>query len=927
MLPNPWLAPACCSSTNLKTRSREAFFNSVVYWSAPVNFIRKFGDDQITMATTSEEDAELRILEVVNARLAKTPKDRIAYHVPQITQLLTSCKTILSGDASSSKKGKSDNSVAIHKFKTNLSSLLNDRFVEARWAAVVLIKSTVETGGWEMLKDCKSWVNGLIAVLKKADPPTTKKNIIVTVTRIFMLSKDYPTLTRQVTTPSLPPFITACLNHFQDKNSGWAIQKSPFQRELLENVLEAFSLLIPRHPTIFRSFITQIRAITTLIISRNSSRTGDVGEPWTTLPSSQSVKMGQRVFVQLHLCAPKNGFAQEWNSTHELVIRTIHEVANEIFRAVLETWTTDTEMPRPTRSDATLPNDPGRSQSDALGNTAWLGLKAGADRMICLLGLLQQYIATPTSSSVTPRLGLICSLLTRLFLVTIPRADDETRFKGLKVYNDQVSTQERLELFVSLPKIHAAAIAIIMHVVLRFGTASMSMCPQFLDQLAWVFDAERGDMSLRETTYSTLIDILNIIGPSLSSGKIGQLETMVKRCSSDAIISKSIISSTERSTAATPKTNGNTSTVNPNTIMETPPVRSSAPTSFNSLQLAARALIATMLSKLPAENMPQTMRDQLDIAAASSGDANALTASALNPAPLQTSILPIMASIHPDSPQVEAILRPRMPVIHTGPISQGPTSQTNGITQKVSTPNAHVEDAEVLLSTNTGDCMDLLLIALESSANDTTSNPRKLQTRASLRRQRGKLKKLRYRSSIAALSAMQSQLTSAQQMAGESETPTSNVPSQDSAARPESFDIEQPTPIVTDDLSAAAPASDHPISKQVAPTREVDELIKSTVVSTVATPDGLTALEAAIDAASSPEQSLKPVDESVQPVMSEKKAGKQKVVEADDVEERDFGQPQEMDVDENDDDGDSDFEIPKLVFRKDVEDDEDENGV
>jgi hypothetical protein len=499
------------------------------------------------------------------------------------------------------------------------------------------------------------------------------------------------------------------------------------------------------------------------------------------------------------------------------------------------------------------------------------------------------------------------------------------RFKGLKVYNGQVSRQERLQLFVSLPKIHTAGIGIIMHMVRRFGTASMPMCPQFLDQLVWVFDAGRGDISLRETTYSTLIDVLNIIGPSLSSGKIGQLETMVKRCSSDAIISKSIISSTERSAAAASKTNGNTSIVDPNTIMETPPVRSSAPTSFNSLQLAARALIATMLSKLPAESMPQIMRDQLDIAAVSSGDASALTASALNPAPLQASILPIMASIHPDSPQVEAILRPRMPLIHTGPIAQGPTSQTNGITQKVSTPKANLEDAEVLLSTNTGDCMDLLLIALESSANDTTSNPRNRQTRASLRRQRGKLRKLRYRSSTAALSAMKSQLTSAQQMAEENETPTSNVPSQGSAARPEHLDIEQRSPIVTDDLSAAAPASDHPISKQAVPSREVDELIKSTVASTVATPDGLTALEAAIDAASSPEQSLKPVDESVQPMMSEKKAGKQKVVEADDVEERDFGQPQKMDVDENNDDDDSDFEIPKLVFRKDVDDDEDED--
>lgn len=651
------------------------------------------------MASTRDEEAELRVLNVINERLAKTPKHQIAQHVSPITQLLTSCKGIFDGSASLSKKAKSENAVAVHKFKTNLSSLLNDRSVEARWAAVILIKAALETGGWEMLKDCKSWVNGLIAILKKPDPPTTKKSSMITLTRIFMLTKDYPTLAREVTTPSLPAFITACLNHFQDKETGWAVQKSLYQRELLETMLEVFSMLIPRHPTIFRSFTTQIRAITILIISRNSSRAGDVGTPWIVPPSSQSIKIGQRVFVQLHLCAPKSGSAQEWNSTHEIVVRTIHETANEIFRAVLETWTTSSDMPRPTRSDATLPNDPGRNQSDALGNTAWLGLTAGAERMISLLGLLQQYFATPTSLPVTPRLGLICSLLTRLFLVTVPRAEDEIRFKGFELCNKQVSRLERMELFVNLPKIHAAAMGVIMHVVRRFGIGSMPMSSQFLDQLVWLFDAEDADLALRETTYSVLVDILKIIGPSLSSSKVSQMEKLIKRCSNDATISENIISSTERFTTTKPNTNGNTSTVNPNTVMETPAVRTSAATSYNSLQLAARTLISTMLSKLPAENIPQNMRDQLDLAAVSSRDANALTASALNPAPPQASILPIMASIHPDSLQVEAILRPRMPVIHTGAAASMAAGQTNGTTQNAPVPEADMEGAEVL-STN-----------------------------------------------------------------------------------------------------------------------------------------------------------------------------------------------------------------------------------
>lgn len=148
------------------------------------------------------------------------------------------------------------------------------------------------------------------------------------------------------------------------------------------------------------------------------------------------------------------------------------------------------------------------------------------------------------------------------------------------------------------------------------------------------------------------------------------------------------------------------------------------------------------------------------------------------------------------------------------------------------------------------------------------------------------------------------------------ESSTSIEPFQLAAGPPDREVCEEPSLTAPDKLNL------NPATNLDRPTKEVFQAlnIEEPTRSTVATPDGLSALEAAIDAASSPERSTKPVEEH--PAMSEKRTGKQKVVEAGAVEERDFAQPQETDIADSDDS--DDFEIPKLVFRKDVGDEEDD---
>jgi hypothetical protein len=53
----------------------------------------------------------------------------------------------------------------VHKLKTQISSLLQGKTAEGRFAAVVLVKGIVEAGGWEILHDSEKWVQGLLSIL------------------------------------------------------------------------------------------------------------------------------------------------------------------------------------------------------------------------------------------------------------------------------------------------------------------------------------------------------------------------------------------------------------------------------------------------------------------------------------------------------------------------------------------------------------------------------------------------------------------------------------------------------------------------------------------------------------------------------------------------------------------------------------------
>ena len=103
-------------------------------------------------------------IRVVTQRLSAAEPDQLPYIIPSLSETLSLCGDVLSSEERTGKDG-SDLSVQVHKLKTRISSLLQSKHHASKWASAILIKTTVETGGLEVLRNSRSWVHGLLGLL------------------------------------------------------------------------------------------------------------------------------------------------------------------------------------------------------------------------------------------------------------------------------------------------------------------------------------------------------------------------------------------------------------------------------------------------------------------------------------------------------------------------------------------------------------------------------------------------------------------------------------------------------------------------------------------------------------------------------------------------------------------------------------------
>ncbi|KAK6439042.1 hypothetical protein LTR95_004757 [Oleoguttula sp. CCFEE 5521] len=585
-------------------------------------------------------------LKQISYRIASTPVERLPQIIPNLAGLLWNCRDLLGSTSASTKQG-SDDGMLIHRLNVQLTTLLQDRTVQGRWSAVVLTKAIIEAGGLETLSKSNGWVKNLLGILKKPDPPTTRRLTVITLTRIFTLTWDHSNLIREITTPALPTFISTCLSN---------VERKTCSSSEIQTVLEAFAVLVPRHPATFRTFEGQIRSLCKRILSNDEH-----------IARSMYYSEGHRaaarlLLVALHCCAPKQGAFEKWDEIFKTTTTAAHATCDQVFRAVIEDWKSTSGIQPSLSSQDLVVGECQSVDEDAAGLSRWSGIFAGGQRLITLVDLVSSHVTSSTAGPGPVRLGMMLDLVTRICGVIVPTAARQDFTKP----NQQIAKDERDALYTLLPGVHVAVLRLMIVVLERFGTAITSVIPGLLDQSLWVFRAEKGDDSIRAATYALHADILTLMGQTLDKDQVIELTQVVMSCCSDLIPedepTSAVVNGTFKGNGAN-KHSSNGSARSAHT---------KGTAVYHELESAAARLLPVLLAKLNTRHMPRKLRAQLDRTAILTKNKDGLIASVLNPpvnaaaTGLQSSLLPFLAKLFPSFPEVEAILRPCMPVLLTG---------------------------------------------------------------------------------------------------------------------------------------------------------------------------------------------------------------------------------------------------------------------
>jgi len=652
------------------------------------------------------------ILRLINSRLRDLPPSTLPLIVPQIARSLVDCKTILSAAPSSAKE--SADALQFHTFKTQVTTYLNSRAPEEKWAAVILIKAVVELGGLEILQTSKQWVNGLLSILGKADSPSTKKLSIVLLTRIFLLTHGHQTIVREITTPSLPTFIDACLKLVAPKGasaSALSDARTRTQAILLQPVLECLSELVPNHPTIFRTFTSQLQHLIAPLLAPTPSSTGlDTENNLPSQPIATAIAntltantaitpAAHALFVALHFtrATAKSPADSEYSQQLNAILGAIHATATVVFRAVIEDWTSTTGVSvavPPDTYSAVVSSEHIKSPS-ALDLPGWKGIYAGCERLSGLLCLLCTYLQSRSGSSpVSMPIGALLDALGRISLVTVPRTSSVGQGQGDTMMtdftdasiraNDQIGREEREALFARLPQIHAAMFGVMNVLLKSVGIAHTSWMRNLLQQAVWVVKAESFDASVRQQGYDVVKSCIDSHGRTFDRDMVNSLSPVLKKACEEIMNTYQIVELQQNGQKTAPSTQPGkkgtapATTLNSDTMFastaNTTPMLFQQAQSWNErtcVQDKAFALVTTLLLKVPTASVRKDLRSQLDRTIVLTNDRAAMLASILNPPRSKTSekshssILPVAARAHNGSAELEGYIRPRMPIVMT----------------------------------------------------------------------------------------------------------------------------------------------------------------------------------------------------------------------------------------------------------------------
>lgn len=499
---------------------------------------------------------------------------------------------------------------------------------------------------------------------KPQDPVASKRLCIVTLSCIYLQTHQYQSLVREITTPTLPTFVTSCLALITSKSTSKVLEAPA---SLVESIFDAFSALMPRHPAIFRPFAGQIRTVTRIYVAPTFS--DDRFVPELLKESARSLA------VLVHQTAPKNTSGEEWGKSVRELVKEIHGTTDQVFRAVVEDWeSTVGYISQPIDVNKELEGG-GKSKDDYPG---WSGIDAGLDRLTGLLGYLEEHFKHHTATAVTVPLGIIDDLLTRLMSIAPPVSKSGSDHGSMRLHPG-ISREEREGLWAGLPQVHIGAMDIYAVLIDRLQQGFTSLAQGCIEHITWTFRTDKQDESCRTKAYDLIAKVLPLCGSSLPKTCVDRLTSvLVGVCKELRPEEAKPVSMTQKDSHGKATSNGVT---NADNFLKSAPILSSGSSSDSAVISAAKRLLPLFFSHLPQQHVEAYVRAELDRTAILSHHKQAMLASVLNPflgknGKSLPSILPHLSRGFPRDAAVEALLRPRQPVIRQSrPVMSAPLEE------------------------------------------------------------------------------------------------------------------------------------------------------------------------------------------------------------------------------------------------------------
>ena len=465
-------------------------------------------------------------------------------------------------------------------------------------------------------------------------------------------------MVREIATPTLPNFVTACLQLIKPPASGKPVKVSA---SFIDTTICALAQLIPLYPTTLRPFNSQVRPIIRAYIAPTSSDS-------QVVPQSLR-ENSRRLSILLHHTVAKNGSGDEWNKAIAASIKECHSTADHVFRAVQESWESTTGY----RGEVVpFDGEPsgGSDSNDHL--PSWTGVLAGSERLIGLLGLLSEYLKAPTKLPVILPVGELLDLTSRITLITPPSPSGEDTVQT----NPAIGRDEKAELWSALPDIHTAVLRLHTVLIKRLQSNTLPIAADILDQTVRIFTSSRHLPTVRETAYLLAKELLPLSGAGLAKLSVDSMSPVIVNCCQDILRAVGHLDEKpQQDSPATPATGKNgatkpkesSSSGNADAYLKVASSSGGAAAAAGQsasgttpLYAAATQLLPLFLSDLPQRHLSPEARGLVDRTAILSANKQAMVASCLHPykdsrGRYFPSILPFLVRQFPRDQDVEVL--------------------------------------------------------------------------------------------------------------------------------------------------------------------------------------------------------------------------------------------------------------------------------